>query len=1025
MNGRIWCDTVQGWILLIFLMLQSIVIIPSLSLLSEVSAEQVYDIPEEVTSDQIVFSGVQMDHVSISLDPLERMDVTWVDSRDGNPEIYYLKLSGTGWKLHNDMRLTDSPGGSIHPSALPLTGTTSMITWVEEDDDGFDLMTTLLDYDGKGIQLMDDPVIVGSGSKITSGPVTRKFPGGGSVIGWAEVRGGTSSIHICTFEGSNNSSPVTTEVIGGIGNVTHMDLEVVGNNELSIVWNGIHGTRNITDHNYGIYYMRVGRNGTLLSGPMRKSITGPNSKPDIVGDGEVLHLIFSSARYSRSGLVISSFNVQGEDILDDIPLSPNGMICHDPSVAIEDNGDLSLLWWRETEVWDLFRGSVQISAGGIKLVETAPLSLDIMRTGTIPPQGIGSQGELRTLVIDNTGDGMHLVTRTKPDLQWTGSRMFTSGKEPIVGENLTVDAVVHNGWSSAIHDVDYTVSIHFDGELLYRYPGRIDLEKGSLQEVSQWLIPSFPGSYMVSFHIDPFERLDERNRSNNLLVVEVDVKVQSFEIRDISDSAGSAPGEQGRIDLRVVNDGSAVCEIIVEALGERLEWLHSKEASVELAPGGSSTLSFTVLPPVGEVSGERIFLFEAMSNRTKTDRYLLRTDYTIDKVFSTIVDLGNYRRDLDPGSDHSLPLKIMNNGNTPMEYRISANHTMPLDLTYNGAPLPIIVGPVGPGKETGIPIDLSISMNTTPGTDVGISLTIEALEGGQIFRGDYNLTVSGLPLLFIEYPEGSEITIDDDWNPFDVPLLVENRGNARDMFRFDIPMDPDEWFVEIFDPGEKELSLSPGENRTITLHIIPPKSPDQGIKTISINAIPLLRPELRFPASLDIVVGSSYDVEMDMNSTEIIPDPGSPSRILISFTNTGNLDGTFLINIEGPGASTAVIDEIGGGRYTLNESGPLPLQRGGTFSFWLEIEIPHASASTEINIRVTCLEDREVSTSMLINVKGSDEDDLSILFYIAAGALLLSLVGILFIVTRFLRSRRESSKMDLMDEQLDDDEDDL
>jgi hypothetical protein len=56
--------------------------------------------------------------------------VTWVDSRDGNSEIYYKKSTDSGLTWGDDMRLTNDPVVSANPS-IALSGNNIHIVWID------------------------------------------------------------------------------------------------------------------------------------------------------------------------------------------------------------------------------------------------------------------------------------------------------------------------------------------------------------------------------------------------------------------------------------------------------------------------------------------------------------------------------------------------------------------------------------------------------------------------------------------------------------------------------------------------------------------------------------------------------------------------------------------------------------------------------------------------------------------------------------------------------------------------------
>lgn len=60
--------------------------------------------------------------------------VTWYDYRDGNQEIYFARISASGAKQGDDLRLTNADGRYSESPSLVWTGTEYGVAWADDRD---------------------------------------------------------------------------------------------------------------------------------------------------------------------------------------------------------------------------------------------------------------------------------------------------------------------------------------------------------------------------------------------------------------------------------------------------------------------------------------------------------------------------------------------------------------------------------------------------------------------------------------------------------------------------------------------------------------------------------------------------------------------------------------------------------------------------------------------------------------------------------------------------------------------------
>ncbi|MEA3558338.1 MAG: hypothetical protein U9R75_03700, partial [Candidatus Thermoplasmatota archaeon] len=308
--------------------------------------------PEDVRTIQLVFSGIGISDTQISMDGEGRLDLVWVDVRDGNEEIYFLKTETNGWKLHDDMRLTVSTDRSIMPTLCPTKGYTTTLAWVEETITGLHtLMTTTLKYDGGDIFLIAEPRSIVSDVHLSGCPVLKPSDNGNAYIMWAEgLVDNRSCVRMAEIDPLSNDKPTPQVVFPNLGSINYIDFEPLSGSDFIASWNGQYIPDGSTDVNYGIFFTRFTLGGEVHVQPVRKSITSSDTRPDIDHFDGAISIVFSTRRYAYQDVLFTSFDMNGSDIIDDTPISDLISNNIDPSLSIGQDGTYSVIWSRGSNV---------------------------------------------------------------------------------------------------------------------------------------------------------------------------------------------------------------------------------------------------------------------------------------------------------------------------------------------------------------------------------------------------------------------------------------------------------------------------------------------------------------------------------------------------------------------------------------------------------------------------------------------------------------------------------------------------
>jgi hypothetical protein len=116
--------------------------------------------------------------------------VAWEDSRDGNEEIYFNRISASGGLIGSDVRISNASGGS-RDASLIWTGTEYGIAWEDFRDGNWEIYFSRISAEGD---------LIGSHLRVTnaygeSRNASLVWTGTGYGISWEDFRGENWNIY--------------------------------------------------------------------------------------------------------------------------------------------------------------------------------------------------------------------------------------------------------------------------------------------------------------------------------------------------------------------------------------------------------------------------------------------------------------------------------------------------------------------------------------------------------------------------------------------------------------------------------------------------------------------------------------------------------------------------------------------------------------------------------------------------------------------------------------------------------------
>ena len=211
--------------------------------------------------------------------------VIWVDRRDGNDEIYYKRSKDNGITWEPDKRLTNNPFTSTNPS-LWVSDTTLYIVWQENRDGNWEI------YFKKST---DNGTTWGPDIRLTINPNNSLYPSISASyqnihVVWVDNRDGNSEIYYKRSNDGGNSWGSDTRLTNNPQESFYPSVFAWGLN-VHLVWT------DERDGNREIYYKRSINGGTTWEPDLRLTDNvNVSQRPSIFVSGSNVHIVWMDDR---------------------------------------------------------------------------------------------------------------------------------------------------------------------------------------------------------------------------------------------------------------------------------------------------------------------------------------------------------------------------------------------------------------------------------------------------------------------------------------------------------------------------------------------------------------------------------------------------------------------------------------------------------------------------------------------------------------------------------------------------------
>ncbi|WP_340099003.1 NEW3 domain-containing protein [Salinibaculum salinum] len=545
-----------------------------------------------------------------------------------------------------------------------------------------------------------------------------------------------------------------------------------------------------------------------------------------------------------------------------------------------------------------------------------------------------------------SGDDLDSFEVSEPTTNAQITQVTASGGTYTPGESVPVDVAVENTGDTT-HDFYTDASIQLpDGDWVTGEATSLSLSPGEDRTVTLGVqIPSDApegvyGAGAAVFHSS--DQADQYGSGNDLDSFEVSEPTTDARISYTDVSSGTyAPGDSVPVDLVVENTGDTTHEFYVDASIElpNDDWVTGDATTVYLSPGEEQSVTLDVEVPTDAPDGTYSAGAAVFHSSEKNDKYGSGDDLdsfevseptTDARITQTTASSGTYT----PGETVPIEVVIENTGDTTHEFYADASIQLPNgDWVTGEATTPSLE----PGEDETVTLDVQIPTDASEGTySAGAALFHSSKKTDQYGSGNdldaFEVTEPTTDAQ-ISYTDASEGTYTPG-ETVPVELAVENTGETTHDFYVDasIELPNGDWVT-----GEDiTLSLSPGEERTMTLGVqIPTDAPDG---TYSAGAAVFHGGDKtdQYGSGNDIdsfeVAEPTTDAQIsDTNAVGGTYAPGKSVPVDITVENTGDTTHEFY-------ADASV--QLPNGDWVTGETTTLSLEPGEDQTTTLDVQLP-------------------------------------------------------------------------------------
>ena len=865
---------------------------------------------KEIIKDNIKWSSSErLTWIGNSTEPVIGRDgrgnyhIVWQDDRNGNWDIYYLKVNLKGFKLLNDTRITLYEGNDTNPDMV-ASNDTVYIVWQREINGVCSIYFSRISYTDEDIRIDVPPKpIVSNGHNCRNPKIAMDGDGRLHII-WEEYINSNWDIIYQVFDINGNSKIEKVDVSKDESNSTRASIVVDDENDANIFW--------INEKilpGYSVLYRKVSPSGILLTEVKKISVVSPNSTVDSFFYNDSLYTVFSCSREMMAYEVIfTKLSKDGETIIDDknlTPLDSKDSIL--PQIYVRDSS-IFLLWNNVPE------GKIMFSI----------FDLEGRRRGEILNLSEGSSfNPAMDMNEKSLGVVWESVIRGKRFLY------FRSGELP----NLALYNMEIKSWQKNVR-VNATLysTIPIWGEYTL-YVDKLPLESGEIfieEKVTISINVSIDaGEHTIKITLDPNNTVVEYLEEDNSLEQKIFIKFFSFKII-LPKSIGVKPGEKKNLSVELINNGNCMDNYSLQIdYNTTLFSLEYPQKIENVTPGENRVINIEIFVHSFVLSSKypitlNFTSFGSKEYREKMLNLSVLPEERYEIGYSPLLS-GK------PGEWVSVELSIFNSANSPDTYFINFSEEKP--WPFKGESITNIS--LSPGEIYQYSLKLYIPSNSLVYEKNTVNFTVISASNITKYA---EITVVVSPLHKVT---GEVISVESDELHYRIKINVKNAGNTASLFNLNLSGEISPFALM----SSSHLFLNPGKNETMEINIYLPPSLAAG--TYNLYFLVFFENESLLSLPIKIGVPEKHSFAFQINKVK----EGKNVRIDIQVKNTGNSPDVIHIKALLPGVNnTTWLLKCGDKNYTnettlylqQNESivvsiSPVTKLKDGSYKLLLEL----------------------------------------------------------------------------------------
>ena len=227
--------------------------------------------------------------------------VSWQDERNGNAEIYFARISGTGVKQGSDVRITNDPNYSVE-SSLVWTGSEYGVSWSHDCDGNGEIYFARIS--AAGVKQGSDVRITNAAS--SSGIPSLAWTNSEFGVSWQDERDGNAEIYFARISSAGAK----------IGD----DVRITNGAAPSLVWTG--SEYGVSWSGNEIYFGRVSSAGAKIGSDVRiTNAANYRAAPSLAWTNSEFGVSWFDGRDGNAEIYFARISSAGAKIGDDVRIT--------------------------------------------------------------------------------------------------------------------------------------------------------------------------------------------------------------------------------------------------------------------------------------------------------------------------------------------------------------------------------------------------------------------------------------------------------------------------------------------------------------------------------------------------------------------------------------------------------------------------------------------------------------------------------------------------------------------------------